>query len=190
MAEGMTRCFVAAEIPEKQTMENIMRLQEAVEESGADAKLVEPTNIHITLMFLGEISREDVGKVQHVMEKLEFKAFEVELKGVGAFPNLSRINVVWIGIQKGTTELTRIFSELEPEVRGIGIRLDSRGFSPHLTIARIRTGRNKEKLASMVSEARNREFGTITVDSIKLKKSVLTPKGPIYSTIYEARATI
>lgn len=183
------RCFIAVEIGEKKIIDGIMELQKAFVDAGTDLKLVETANIHITLRFLGETSKDIVEKVYQEMEKAEFKPFEAELKGVGAFPNLNRINVIWIGIQKGANELNSIFSQLEPRLRKIGFQPDDRGFSPHITIARVRSGRNKEKLANIISEAKNRDFGIIRVESIKLKKSVLMTEGPIYSTLYEAMAT-
>lgn len=189
MTEDMTRCFIAVDIDEKKIMDSISELQKAFVDAGADLKLVETANIHITLRFLGETSKDIVEKVCQEMKGVEFKPFEVELKGVGAFPNLNRINVIWIGIQTGAKELDNISNQLESRLRKIGFRQDDRGFSPHITITRVRSGRNREKLANMISEAKNKDFGIIGVKSIKLKKSVLMPEGPIYSTLYEAVAT-
>jgi 2'-5' RNA ligase len=154
-------------------------------DAGADLKIVETENIHITLRFLGEISKDLVEKTRQEMENLKFDPFEVELKGAGAFPNLSRINVIWIGIQKGALELSEIFSQLESKLRKTGFQLDNRGFSPHITIGRVKSGRNKDALYTAINEMSDREFGSMMVNSIRLKKSTLTPKGPVYLTIYE-----
>lgn len=189
MSEDRIRSFIAVEIGDKKVMDNILSLQKTIIDTDADLKPVEAENIHITLRFLGEAPTSVVEKVYEEMKKVEFKAFEVELKGVGAFPSMSRINVVWIGIQKGIGELNNIFSQLEPRLRKIGFHSDDRGLSPHITIVRVRSGRNKDKLARIISETQGKEFGIIRVESIKLKKSVLTPEGPIYSTLREVRAT-
>lgn len=174
---------------EKKIKDSILEFQKSIVNSGCDLKLVEPANIHITLVFLGEISKERVEMIQQEMAEVKFKPFEVELKGAGAFPSLNRINVIWIGIQKGEKELSEIFSQLESRLRKTGFQLDNRGFSPHITIARVRSGRNREKLANTISESKSMNFGAIQVESIKLKKSILTPEGPIYSTLFETVAT-
>jgi 2'-5' RNA ligase len=67
----------------------------------------------------------------------------------------------------------------------LGFAPDPKGFSPHLTIARVRSGRNKMELAKFISDRKEFEFGTIRAACLRLKKSVLTPRGPIYSTLKE-----
>lgn len=189
LSEEGIRSFIAVEISEKKIVDSISEFQKSVVNIGGDLRLVEPANIHITLAFLGEITKIQVETVKHVLAELKFKSFEVELRGAGAFPNLNRITVIWIGLQRGATELNAIFNQLEPGLRSAGFKLDSRGFSPHITIARVRSGRNREKLANIVSEASNMDFGAIKVESVKLKRSILTPEGPVYSTLYEVSST-
>ncbi len=74
---------------------------------------------------------------------------------------------------------------MEPRLQRLGFRPDKKGFNPHITIARVRTGHNKVELARCIKELAELEFGVLKVDCLKLKKSVLTPKGPIYSTLKE-----
>lgn len=151
-------------------------------------KLVEPENIHGTLRFLGEVSPSLLDQVKNELGQVAFRSFATELRGIGAFPNPRRPNVVWVGIARGSEELQRIFSQLEPRLRGLGLPSDRKGFSPHITISRVKSGRNREALYSTILDMSDREFGEMTVESIRLKKSTLTPKGPIYSTVYEQRA--
>jgi 2'-5' RNA ligase len=92
---------------------------------------------------------------------------------------------LWVGIREGADKLRDIFNQLEPHLQSLGFRADSRGFSPHLTIARVRSGRNKGELAKLVNENLNYEFGTVRAECLRLKRSDLTPKGPIYSTLKE-----
>jgi 2'-5' RNA ligase len=70
-------------------------------------------------------------------------------------------------------------------LRSLGFAPDTKGFSPHLTIARVKSGRNKAELARRVEENLNYEFGTVKANCLRLKRSDLTPKGPIYSTLRE-----
>jgi 2'-5' RNA ligase len=130
-----------------------------------------------------------VEKVKEIMRSVHFSEFQASFKGVGAFPNLNRINVVWIGITDGQDQLNRIFHQIEPSLRQIGLSPDNKGFSPHLTIARVRSGRNIGALADFVTKSSDLEFGSMIVKYVRLKKSTLTSKGPIYSTLHEMQAT-
>lgn len=153
--------------------------------TGADLKPVEPQNIHVTVRFLGNISSETVEKIFEEMKKIQFVSFDIRIHGVGAFPNVKYPRVVWAGITEGADQLRSIFSQLEPRLRGLGFAPDPRGFSPHLTIARVRSGRSKVELAQCITENTNFEFGIIRGQCLKLKRSDLTPKGPVYSTLRE-----
>ncbi len=183
----LIRSFVAFDIADEKILKRISDAQAKLVETGADLKLVEPKNIHATLRFLGEIPPIMVSKVYEEIKKVSFKPFDFELRGLGVFPNLKRVDVVWIGIVKGVDELTAIFNQLEPEIRKLGFAPERRGFSPHLTIARVKSGRNKTELTQQIMNMKDYEFGVVRADSLKLKKSVLTPQGPIYSTIYEGK---
>ncbi len=179
------RSFIAFDIESAQVLERITHVQKVLTETRADLKLVEPKNIHITLRFLGNISQSMVEKVYEGMKKVEFKPFEVKIQGVGAFPNMRYPRVLWAGIREGADQLRSIFNQLEPQLRSLGFAPDPKGFSPHLTIARVKSGRNKAELAKRVEENINYEFGTVKANCLRLKRSDLTPKGPIYSTLRE-----
>jgi 2'-5' RNA ligase len=184
MAE-MIRAFFAFDINSDLVLKRLSEVQKTLINTGADLKLVEPQNIHVTMRFLGDIAPDIVDAIYEEMKKVTFKPFDIELKGLGAFPTLKYARVVWIGIQKGATELKGVFDQLEPRLQRLGFRPDPKGFSPHLTIARVKSGRNKAELAKQVEEMADYECGMIKADYLKLKKSVLTPKGPIYSTLKE-----
>jgi 2'-5' RNA ligase len=179
------RSFIAFDIIEQPVLKNFANVQNMLVETGADLRLVSPENIHITLRFLGNIAPAMVDQIHGEMEQVEFKPFEVSIKGLGAFPNLRRINVVWVGIRKGANELRNMFEQLEPRLQNLGFKRDVKGFSPHLTIARVKTGRNKAVLAKLLMELEDYEFGSVKAECLKLKKSVLTPQGPIYSVLKE-----
>jgi len=181
------RSFVAFDITDENILKRISEAQAKLIETGADLKLVEPKNIHATLRFLGEISPIIVDKVYEEMKRVSFSPFDFELRGVGAFPNLKRINVVWIGIVEGVNELTNIFNQLEARICQLGFPPERRGFSPHMTIARVKSGRHKTELTQQIMSLKDYEFGVVRADCLKLKKSVLTPQGPIYSSLYEVR---
>ena len=188
MAGERIRAFVAVDMDEPGLLSRLGEVQRALGELGADLKLVEPENIHATVRFLGEVPAATVELVKGQMSEVKFNAFEAEIVGLGAFPNLRRINVVWVGMRKGHEEISQIFQQLEPRLQQIGFEPDRKGFSPHVTIARVKTGRNREELAKFVDEMTDTPLGVVHVEELRLKKSVLTPKGPVYSTVHAVRA--
>jgi len=188
MSQERIRSFVAVDLDDANIRDRIVSAQQGLEQTRASLKIVEPGIMHLTLRFLGEIPQSTVEHVKEAMNDLRFHPFEVEFSGLGAFPNIRRISVVWVGITQGAEQLNDIFHQLEPKFRQIGLPPDNKGFSPHMTIARVRTGLNKEALTKYVEEMKEQEFGRMPVNSVRLKKSTLTPKGPIYTTIHETQA--
>lgn len=187
MPEERVRSFIAFDVDNENVVRRLADAQKELTDTGADLKLVKPQNVHVTLRFLGEISSTMVDRVHEEMSEVKFKPFEIELRGMGAFPNLRRPRVVWIGIKKGASELVDISDQLEPRLNRLGFAPEKRGFSPHITVARVRTGRCKEALAQRIIERSDYDYGVIKADSLKLKKSVLTPKGPVYSVLREVK---
>ncbi len=184
MAERI-RSFIAFDIDDEQIVKRFSEAQQMLVRTGADLKLVKPENIHVTMRFLGNITPPMVDSIYEAMQKVSFSPFEVEIRGLGAFPKLQYARVIWAGISKGAEQLSNISVQLEPKLRELGFRPDPKGFSPHLTIARVKSGRNKVELIRCVKDSVDYEFGTVKAESLRLKRSVLTPKGPIYSTLKE-----
>jgi RNA 2',3'-cyclic 3'-phosphodiesterase len=182
---GTIRAFFSFDIEDQTILRRLSKVQGMLVNTGAQLKTVKPQNIHLTIRFLGDISPAMVDAIHEEMKQLSFTPFTVELKGLGAFPKLNYPRVVWAGIRKGADELKDVFGQLEPRLRGLGFKPDSKGFSPHLTIARVRTGRNKAQLIKVIQELEDYEFGAIKAECLRLKKSDLTPRGPIYSTLRE-----
>jgi len=182
---GTIRAFFSFDIEDQSIVRRLTEVQRTLANSGADLKTVTPQNIHLTIRFLGDISSAMVDAIHEEMKQISFTPFTVELRGLGAFPKLNYPRVVWAGIRKGADELEGVFGQLEPRLRGLGFKPDSKGFSPHLTIARVRTGRNKIQLVKLIQELADYEFGVVKAECLRLKKSDLTPRGPIYSTLRE-----
>lgn len=179
------RSFIAFEINNQSVLQRFTDAQNQLTKTGADLKPVAPQNIHITMRFLGDISPNMVDTIHESMKKVSFSAFDCEVRGLGAFPDVRYPRVVWAGIRKGANDLRSVFEQLEPDLRQLGFPADSKGFSPHLTLARVKTGRNKAELARCIQDLADFDFGVVRADCLRLKKSVLTPKGPIYSTLKE-----
>jgi len=182
MSESV-RCFMAVDFEEADVRRKLVSALKTLERTGADLRPVEPENIHITLRFLGETRQRVVDEVIEQVSTVELRPFRAEIRGVGVFPGLSRPRVIWAGCRKGEKELEELYSQIESRLRGLGIRPEDNQFHPHLTLARVRSGRNRDQLVEQITKLSDEDFGEIVVNSFQLKKSTLTPRGPIYATM-------
>jgi len=182
------RCFVSVDVEDASVLASIARVQQTLLSIGGGLKLVERENLHLTLRFLGELPKGLVDEISQRLNRVEFEAFEIELKGLGAFPSSSRPRVVWIGVERGAEELEELAREVNKALSGLGIPPPDKEFCPHLTIARVKSRSAAAAVSRILAEHGDLSFGKILVDNFRLKKSVLTPRGPIYSTLMEKRA--
>jgi 2'-5' RNA ligase len=186
----MIRSFIAIEIENQELLDRISTLQRTLGNTGANIKFVKPENVHITLKFLGEVPSPLIEMIGNHLQTLRFEPFNASLHGVGVFPSVNRINVVWLGITKGIPKFLALYRQIESQLQTLGISPDHRGFNPHVTIARLRSAQNKKPLVQVILGMKDCEFGIFTVNSVKLKKSVLTPQGPRYTTLMDIRARV
>lgn len=176
------RAFVAVEIADAGVLDSIKKLQDEIR---VDAKPVETKNMHFTLLFLGEISEDVAAKVSEQLRTISFSPFELSFEGVGAFPKPKFPRVIWVGIaREGADRLVELARSVEQKLGALGFRAD-KPFKPHATIFRIK---NSTDVTEQLSRHAAAKLGTLTVSEIKLKKSVLTPQGPIYSDLEVIRA--
>ena len=177
------RVFVAVEISDDKILKNIQTFQKNIQ---IDAKPTKIDQIHFTLRFLGEIDQVKCEQVKDVLKKISFSSFDLLLKGVGGFPNLKNPRVIWIGIDRnGAEKLTTLANEIGTKLTALGFVNDKK-FKPHLTIFRVKKKIND--ISVMMKEYQTIGFGTQTVSKIKVKRSVLSPKGPEYSDLLEVNA--
>ncbi len=180
----MIRAFIAVEIEDSDVLSRIVKVKNEIASSGADVKPVEDENIHLTLRFLGEFPESDLSIVQGVMEDLKrFRNFKMHIKGVGVFPSILRPRVVWVGVSEGSDQLRAIRRAIDTGLVGGSFHRDQHEFTPHITLARVRGSRNIDRLIDVVNMFRDHDFGWSPVTRVVLKRSTLTPRGPIYSDI-------
>jgi len=179
------RGFIAVEID---LQPKIVDFANQIKKTGADVKLVEPENMHLTLKFLGDTDEKLVDEIEQIMkESVEgVDSFNIQLKGSGVFPNQNYIKVIWIGMQNGE-QITNMAQKIDEKISKLGFTKEKRGFSPHLTIGRVRNAKNKDQLLEVIEKHKDTLFAEIKVDSLQLKKSDLTPKGPIYTTLKKVK---
>jgi 2'-5' RNA ligase len=179
------RSFFAFDIEDNRIVRRISEVQGMLNNTGADLKPISTQNMHLTIKFLGDIPVSMVDAIYEEMKKIRFSSFKIEIRGLGAFPKLNYPRIIWAGIKRGSELLEDIFSQLEYRLMSLGFKKEYKGFSPHLTIARVRTGRNKARLVNLIMELEDYEFGIANADYLRLKKSDLTPRGPIYTNLKE-----
>jgi len=185
LSEDQVRSFISIDLEDQQILSRIASILSSLQALGGDLKPVERENIHLTLKFLGNVSAPRMTEVKSSLKRLPFPAFPAEIKGAGAFPNLNHMNVIWVGVNEGWTQVEQIYEQVEKLMSGLGFRRENRPFSPHITIARVRSGRMRDEIANFLQHISDESFGTITVDKVRLKQSILSSSGPKYSTLLE-----
>jgi len=186
---SMVRTFIAIDIEDDETRGRLASVRDYLLDSRADLKPVATENIHLTLRFIGEIPVSKVNEICSILqENLRFKPFKMRIEGLGVFPNIHRPRVVWAGVTEGSSQLTELHSTIESLLRRLRIPPSREKFVPHITIARVKSGRNIARLVKYIEQYINEFFGEIIVDKVKVKRSILTPQGPIYSDLCVIKA--
>ena len=178
------RAFLAVDVDES-LKEEVLQVQKRLEEVNARVKFVEVENLHFTCKFFGELSDKKAEKIIDVIhENLEkFSSFKIDVKGTGVFPHFGYIRVIWLGLED-SQYFSKILKDLDEEFNSLGFKKE-RSYIPHLTIGRVKGAQNKEALKSLIKEIKDVNIGCMEVDKLSLKKSELTPKGPVYTTVEE-----
>lgn len=185
------RCFVAVELP-AEVRAGLSRLQARLKATDLpQVRWVDPGSIHLTLQFLGEV---DAGVTDLIGESIQESArglppFSLVVGGLGVFPNLQRVRVVWVGLGGEVDRLLELQRRIESGLAGLGFAPEARAFTPHLTLARVRERAapgEREEVGKLVAGARSDAALTFTVNEVALMRSQLTRAGAIYSRISRA----
>ena len=171
------RTFVAIEVNNKDVLNSIHKIRT---ELNIKAKPVELHNMHFTVQFLGEVSEEMIRKISDTLSNIEFSAFPISFVSIGVFPNPNSPRVIWIGTNDGVNELEKLAETIRTKLSHLGFSPDKK-FKPHVTIFRIKG--NIEGMSSKLEKFSACYFGKQVVSEIKLKKSELTPNGPVYTDL-------
>lgn len=178
------RAFLAIDLDDdlKPKINKIIREFKQID---ANIKYVDLQNLHFTLKFFGDIDTEGIDVLAERIENVvkDFDSFNIKIKGCGAFPNKSRIKVIWVGLDEDSI-LKELHDKLDMQFNSLGFDLDKK-FSSHLTIGRMRSAKGKDKVKNTIESFDNVDIGSMEVTSITLKKSTLTPAGPIYEDLIE-----
>jgi 2'-5' RNA ligase len=178
----MVRTFVALELS-KDIQDQLAFAQETIRGCKARLTFVDPKNIHITAKFLGEVDEKTLQKVMNALRSVTFSSFPVTA-GTVTVNNPKRPHTVWCAIDD-TGQGERLFNLIEDVFVPLGFERDTRRFTPHATLARVKSPH--PSLFSALDSLKDKSFGSCTICGITLKKSTLLPQGPVYEDLLEVK---
>lgn len=161
--------------------EKILQIQDKFSEF--DLKFVNPEIVHITLKFLGDIKESMVAPISEALDSIMCEPFEAKVEGIGVFPKPLNPKVLWLG---ATGNFETLHNDVETLLKPFKFKEDERGFTAHATLARVKSLNKDQKsaFADVLKELKDIELGSMQVNKVLLKKSTLTPDGPIYETLH------
>jgi len=178
----MVRTFVALELS-GEIRERLKEAQQVLRGSFARLTFVDPALIHITVKFLGEVDEKRLVQVQDALKTIRFTPFPVAAGNV-TVNNPKRPHTVWCAIDDGGNG-ERLLGLIEPALAPLGFAREGRRFTPHATVARVKDP--DPSLFAALRQLAGKTYGGCTVTGLKLKKSTLTPRGPVYEDLLEVK---
>jgi len=182
------RSFIAIELPDDLKSE-LTRLEARLKSDKQPwVKWANPDSIHLTLKFLGNVAADRTGEITRAIENAVqgISPFHLEVKELGVFPNLRRVQVAWVGISGEVDKLSQLQKRIETNLTPLGFAPETRAFTPHLTLARLRDQASldeRQRFGQLIANTKFDAAYTIEVDAISLMRSQLTREGAIYSRI-------
>jgi 2'-5' RNA ligase len=181
------RCFIAIELPEE-IKAGLSRIQAKLKSGDFSVKWVDPYSIHLTLKFLGNVNADMTGQITEAIVEaaLGVSPFHLEIKELGVFPNLRRVQVIWVGVSGDLDKLLQLQKRLETNLARLGFAPEARAFTPHLTLGRVReqaSADERQKLGELIAGTKFEAGYTLPVEAISLMRSQLTREGAIYSQL-------
>ena len=178
------RLFLSIDLPDS-LADDVAAVQDRLRDAEG-LRVTDPEQVHVTLKFLGDTDESRLPAVEDAVEAAVEDAgvgsFEAEIGGLGVFPSLDYISVVWAGMRRGGDETARLHEAIERETTAIGFDAEDHEFTPHATVARMDDARGKELVQRVVREE-DPTVGSFEVAQVRLKESTLTDAGPVYETV-------
>ena len=176
------RLFLAIDVPNS-VREKIIEAQRFYKTLNLDAAWAKPANMHLTVKFLGDTPADLIPAIKDRMTEIAKSTppFSILLGKTGVFPNVSRPRVLWVGLEDREDHLNSLKIRVEKEMTSLGFPPDKQKPVHHLTLGRIKSGKNKEGLKKALQSAPRIETDPFKISSVQLIKSELTPEGSIYT---------
>ncbi len=184
-ADERVRAFLAVEL-EAAARAEIASLVDRLREGLPHVSWTRPENVHVTLRFLGDVSREFIDSYADRLAPAAsaLPRVEASIGGVGAFPSAARPSVLWVGMEPRGESLTSIQRESERIAREFGLEPETRAFVPHITIGRVRRNVPRANAAHVLDRERAFAAGAMIVEAVSLFSSELTPDGARYTRLH------
>jgi len=176
------RTFIAVEVDEE-IREAAGRLTEELARDVPGVKWVDPSNMHLTLKFLGDIDSPEVVRVcdEASAATAQVEPFEIGFEGVGAFPAGGAPRVFWIGVTGQIEPLAVLHADLDERLGAMGAGREHKRFVPHLTIGRSRRRIDPHRIRERLDGLASWIGGTQVVEELTVFSSELTRSGPIHT---------
>ncbi len=183
MKSDSIRCFAAIEIPEK-IQALLVDVQKAFRPKIERASWTKHGNFHLTLKFFGEVENRNVDELGAALQRIAISQnpFSIEIGGIGAFPNLERPRVLWVGLKQGSAPTKKLANAINLELAESGYPKDTR-FHPHFTLARFKNRVNLKPLINLFTKFEVLNRTSLIVEKITLVKSELHPSGAVYTPL-------
>lgn len=182
------RTFIAVPLSDD-IIRELDKMQRHIRHSAPDCvRWVTPPNIHLTLQFLGDVLLERLSLVREALTVVarNMQPFEIQVKGLGAFPNTRHPRVVWVGVEDTTSWLALLQTTVEEAMARLGFQPETRAFSPHLTLGRVNRGvatRTASELGAVLEATDVGLLGTMKIEEVILFQSTLKPHGAEYTPL-------
>lgn len=185
------RAFIAIDLPQP-IQEAIEKQTSRLRQAAGDGlvRWIPPQNIHLTLKFLGNIAASHMDFLKQLLHQTadSHQPFDVQIGGIGSFPNSKLPRVLWAGVH-APADLASLQKTIETGAARLGYEKEARPFSPHLTLGRVRQGidpRDLQKISSALNGIQIGNIGSARVDAVHLYKSELRPEGSVYTKLFSA----
>ncbi len=182
------RTFIGVDLG-PQVRHRVVALQEKLAEAAAAVKWVEPENLHVTMLFLGEVEDREIPDVCRCVADScrAVSSFTLSVEGAGCFPHPRRPRVLWVGVHQGAQELVALHDALEPPLLALGCyRREERHYTPHVTLGRVKNAPATDGLAAALTKHAGWKAGTVEVQEVLVMSSELTRDGPEYTVLSRA----
>jgi len=179
------RLFLAIPI-DKQILDTLAGVVDKLRGSRGPVRWVRPEGMHLTLKFLGDTAEDRVEPLVQAVTGIcqDVVPFPISVTGAGAYPNLRRPRVLWAGVVENSHTLKRLVKNVEEETEKLGWEPEKRGFSPHITIGRVKGNMNISRLTIAVKEIKDEHWGDQEVGEMVLYSSKLQPGGAVYEEVH------
>jgi len=180
------RAFIAVEI-DPPNRQKLIELISHLKKSNADLRWINEKQMHLTLKFLGNIEEDEARQISGSLKSIacNFNGFNIRFSKIGAFPDMHRPRVIWMGIDKGAESLKALNEKIEEALQKLGFEKEKREYKAHLTLGRVKSLKNIPELVKLIDEREFEFQDEIKIDKLILFKSVLSAKGAVYTALSE-----